>query len=115
MKKKKTLVFVLGGLFAIALVSAYWMIDYQEVTYCDDSDGGLDFETKGTIIFTNMNGTNETYTDFCYSSTEVREFACSGDVPPNPSGYAGYFGENCSALNNTNICFDGACVYNATK
>jgi len=71
----------------------------------------LDFETQGTIIFNNTNNATETYTDFCYSETEVREFACSDDVPPNPSGYAGYFGENCSAINASYICVDGACVF----
>jgi len=115
MRKKNIYVLGVGVLLTLAVVSAYWLISYKPVIYCDDTDNGLNFWSKGTIFFINVNGTNETYTDFCYSNSEVREFACSDDVPPNPPGYAGYFGENCTSMNAT--CFDGRCIpdYNFTR
>jgi len=62
---------------------------------CTDSDGGSNIYTKGTIIATNSSGTYS-YTDFCVSSTYVKEYYCENNQALSANLYCS---KGCSSLN----------------
>ncbi len=78
----------------------------EEVYFgCNDTDGGLDFYTKGRIIGTMHPAAYPVYYDTCLShsgveSSALRELFCNNDSLGEPYLYI------CPSL----ICADGACV-----
>ena len=72
------------------------MCDEVDV-YCTDSDGGFDENVKGTLT-SNYLGNYISWTDYCVSSTIVKEHWCRSSVEPLRVN------RNCN-----NGCTDGAC------
>lgn len=65
---------------------------------CSDTDGGVDKLTKGTC--TDANGS---YTDICYSTTEIIEYFCKGDWCEYTSG-------DIFCPHQASRCLNGVCV-----
>jgi len=105
---KSVLITAIVAVLVAASVTAWWLIGWDRVDSCADSDGGLDFFTTGTIHVL-KNQTYKNFTDFCMDNITVAEFACSEDVL-NISGFAGVAGENCNGTGNASVCVDGRCV-----
>ncbi|MEK6819311.1 MAG: hypothetical protein AABY10_05255, partial [Nanoarchaeota archaeon] len=66
---------------------------------CSDSDGGLNYVVQGTLT---ANGTITSYTDFCLTTFNLREYYCNGGDMASTSF-------NCSSLGSY-TCSSGACV-----
>jgi len=64
---------------------------------CTDSDGGLDYYTKGYVT----NNIDYSLGDECFASNSLREYFCEG---------GSYTSINYNCFDNE-ICSDGACVY----
>ena len=64
---------------------------------CTETDSGYDLTTKGTMTLN-----NNPYTDFCYSSSQLKEYAC--DLPGE--GVPGSSTATCPS----GVCDNGACV-----
>lgn len=71
---------------------------------CTDSDGGLNYGVKGTVIY-NLNG--DVVNDYCHANGNLIENYC-GDT-----GILGGYPYDCSREGK--ICVDGACVANTTQ
>jgi hypothetical protein len=67
-------------------------------SYCTDSDGGKDYNVKGTITGLDGNGVISTDTDFCRDSNVLVEWFCSGVYRTNTNYQC------------PNGCKDGACI-----
>lgn len=63
---------------------------------CTDTDGGANPDVFGTVSGQGI----ATATDFCYSSTQVREFYCEGDIGKVTTITCG----------SGKTCIDGACI-----
>jgi len=78
-------------------------ITVPPVEICTDSDGGQNFDDKGTVI----DKTNRTETDYCTSSSKLVEWYCS------PTGQVSYVYHLCTCDNGAclpaeaNKCYDG--------
>lgn len=109
-----TKVLVIGAVFLMAIggVFAWWLIDYQRVDYCYDSDGGANFLTYGSITVSTYNSSqNTTLHDYCLNSTSIGEYLCTDDIPNQPPGYAALIGENCENVNGSiGNCSAGRCI-----
>ena len=70
-------------------------------TYCYDTDGGYNYNQKGTING-QLSGSSYTYTDYCMTNygnnVTLKEYVCQYNQP-NSVNY------NC-----TNGCYNGACI-----
>ena len=71
----------------------------QEVKWCQETDNGKDYGTKG--VTSSWNGTE---TDSCLNQQTLREWYCNDDQ----TGALEYKG--CRGVNQGNICNNGACV-----
>ena len=77
---------------------------------CIDSDGGINYEVKGTLTYY-LDNVQDYYTDICFNSVPgsagisgpiLREYHCAENNAPDQYRYFDY---NCP-----NSCVDGACV-----
>ena len=68
---------ILVSIAAIAQV-VWVLLVGTTVATCFDSDGGLVESVTGTASGVTLGGTFFSQTDFCASSSDLREFACSG-------------------------------------
>ena len=75
----------------------------SELGTCFDSDGGINVTVFGTVNGTYVNGTAYEYDDYCTSSTYLKEWACTNNIPTQ----SGHF---CSAMSPPRVCQSGACV-----
>ncbi|RME31463.1 hypothetical protein D6789_02715 [Candidatus Woesearchaeota archaeon] len=70
---------------------------------CTDSDGGLVYDVRGTVIQVG-NGQYSTATDTCVDAERLTEYFC------NRANQIRYVEKNCSNMNGTYIgCSNGAC------
>ena len=70
---------------------------------CTDSDGGVNFYTKGTVTSNEPSPYPQTATDYCSTSTTLQEMSCGSD------GMLALTGYDCP-----NGCLNGACVANSS-
>ncbi len=79
-------------------------------TACVDSDGGKEYEEKGTtqgIMWTSQSSGVKEYTDSCKDSTSLQEYRCvAADGTTDGTAFAYFNTVTCTQ----GYCLDGACV-----
>ncbi len=76
---------------------------------CKDTDGGKNYDSKGTV--TSENG--KTYTDFCVTDEQVKEYYCSGNnVLSSQATKSGY---NCVGGQFVKKTGDAECIGSETR
>ncbi|MDP4039488.1 MAG: hypothetical protein Q8P57_02825 [Candidatus Pacearchaeota archaeon] len=77
----------------------------EKASVCEDTDGGINYEVKGTV--TDRNSNNAVYTDFCITSGTSGDVVLQGGVVREH--YCGEHNYNYEFYNCPNGCVDGAC------
>lgn len=92
-------------IISAAIVAAAVLIWETPADKCEDTDGGLVWDVRGTV-FANYNDNETSYTDFCYNSTSIGEYRCTTG---NTTAFkVQLFRENCAAVNQS-TCIAGVC------
>ena len=79
-------------------IGAYFLLMNNSGNLCTDTDGGADYNNKGTAC---LNG--ECVSDYCETSNNLREYACDNRNPEQ--GDIDYKSYSCP-----NGCENGACI-----
>src|SRR3989344_1568892 len=80
----------------------------QTQNTCSDTDGGINFFNKGTVVYNYTNGTNGYNVDYCFFGNVIHEYYCDASNTARLIANT-----TCSSLGNY-YCSNGACVLNQT-
>lgn len=114
--QKRVVISVVVVILALAVISAFWISNSTNSSFtgqvfatssdvngqhiCTDSDGGLDYSVKSTVVRDNP-GSDTVKEDGCVDRLRVTEFFCK------ENGKFGAISHNCDS---GYVCDQGACI-----